>query len=428
MASDTKINLRGQMIYQVFPRQYSKTHDFKGVTADMSRIKALGADILYLLPIHPIGQINRKGSVGSPYAIKNYRGVNPDYGTLDDFKELLQKAHQHGLKVMIDVVFNHTSPDSHLAITHPEWFYRDENLQPIAKNPDWWDIVDLDFTHKDLWHELIDTLCYWAKLGVDGYRCDVASLLPKSFWLETRKALKSINPDFLLLAESIDLNYIKWMRNNGFNALTDSECYEAFDILYDYDIFYLYQAYLRGKGSLNAWLEALRQQDARYPVNYLKAHALDNHDQERAAKFFKGSKLINLVALNSFLRGVTFIYAGDEACNTYTPTLFEIEEVDFTTLNQNHIADLIAKMSVIKKDNLCIEGAYDIFLEESEVAHIEYWNKHNRMIGLFNLSDKKVELSLKNVDGEFSNLINDEKIIVNNGNIDLEDKPIIIKI
>ena len=428
MAKDTKIGLRSQMIYQVFVRQYSETHNFDGVRVDLKRIKDLGADILYLLPIHPIGEVNRKGRIGSPYAIKNYREVNPNYGSLDDFIKLINDCHALGLKVMIDVVFNHTAPDSYLAEKHPEWFFKDASGKICGKNKDWWDIVDLDFNQKDLWDELLDTLCYWAKLGVDGYRCDVAPLLPLAFWLKARSELKRINPDFIMLAESTDLNCIRWMRNDGYTVLTDNECYEAFDILYDYDIFYLYQNYLNGKGSLNAWLEAAKQQESRYPVNYIKARGLSNHDQERAAKYVKGNKLFNLVALNSFFKGTTFIYAGDEAANTFKPDLFEIDLVDWKTINQDGLSDLIKTMSEIKKHPLCVSGAYDIFLEQTEIAHLEYWNKEEKLIGLFNLSNDNVEVVLKIKDGKYLNLIDQKEVVIKNGKLVLKTNPVIINV
>lgn len=122
MARDTQTQLRNEMIYSVFVRNYSEAGNFAGVTADLQRIKDLGTDILWLLPINPIGEVNRKGTLGSPYAIKDYRGINPEYGTLADFKALTDRAHELGMKVMLDIVYNHTSPDSVLATEHPEWF------------------------------------------------------------------------------------------------------------------------------------------------------------------------------------------------------------------------------------------------------------------------------------------------------------------
>ena len=122
MAVDTKKSLRNQVLYSIYVRNYSKEGTFAAVQADLDRIKALGTDIIWLLPIHPTGEKNRKGSLGSPYAIRDYRAVNPEFGTLDDFRHLVDAIHARGMKCIIDVVYNHTSPDSWLAENHPEWF------------------------------------------------------------------------------------------------------------------------------------------------------------------------------------------------------------------------------------------------------------------------------------------------------------------
>ena len=145
MAKNTDIRYRNQLLYSVFVRDYGKNGTFKDVEQDLDRIRSLGTDIIWLMPIHPIGKIGRKGSIGSPYAISDYRAVNPDFGTINDFIQLTDEIHRSGMKCIIDVVYNHTSPDSVLSAEHPEWFYRDENGKPEAKVAEWWDIADLDY-------------------------------------------------------------------------------------------------------------------------------------------------------------------------------------------------------------------------------------------------------------------------------------------
>ena len=141
MAKNTDIRYRNQLLYSVFVRDYGKNGTFKDVEEDLDRIKSLGTDIIWFMPIHPIGKVGRKGSIGSPYAISDYRAVNPDFGTIEDFIRLTEEIHKRGMKCIIDVVYNHTSPDSVLSVEHPEWFYRDENGKPKAKVEEWWDIV-----------------------------------------------------------------------------------------------------------------------------------------------------------------------------------------------------------------------------------------------------------------------------------------------
>lgn len=421
-------NLRNQIIYQVFPRQHSKTSDFNGVIKDLDRIKDMGVDIVYLLPIHPIGQKNKKGSVGCPYSIQDYRKVCGDLGTLGDFKNLINETHKRGMKLIIDVVYNHTSRDSVILSTHPEWMYKNAQGEFKGKVGDWWDVTDLDYTNKDLWIELIDTLCYWAKMGVDGYRCDVASMVPLEFWLEAKKELVKINPDIIMFAESVHADFIKFIRDSGFDAYSDCELYQAFDLLYDYDIITKYDDYLVNHSCLNEWLKALANQEKVYPKDYVKAHGLENHDRERAAKFITDEvRLRNLNALMFFLKGTTFIYAGCESCDPKMPSLFEIDLVDWSTLNKFGIVDLIKKCSVLKKDLILRDGIYDIHLENKEVAHITYKLNNELMECVFNLGNIDGYIESKHTDGEYVNLFNDELIIIKDGKLPLCKDPVIIK-
>ena len=429
MAFDTDIKLRNQMIYQVFPRQYSKEGNLKGVTKDLDRIKSLGTSILYLLPIHPIGQKNKKGSLGCPYSIKDYRLVDPNIGTLLDLKELIEEVHKRDMKIIIDVVYNHTSRDSFLLNEHPNWFYKNEKNEFANRVGDWWDVTDLDYSStKDLWNELIDTLCYWAKMGIDGFRCDVAPLIPREFWTLARKALKEINPNVLLLAESIDPGFVKYIRDCGYDAMSDSETYEVFDMEYEYDIREQKEGYVKKGAPLNDWLRANLVQETTYPKNYVKARYLDNHDVERAAKYIKDEiKLRNLTAMVFMLKGIAFIYAGFEACDPKIPSLFDYDYVDWTDYNKFGLADLITKLSQIKKDPLFATGIYNIILEECEVAHITYEDNNEMIEIILNLGSCKNSINTKAKNGKYTNLITDEVLEVKDGMIQLIADPVVIK-
>ncbi|UNT93237.1 alpha-amylase family glycosyl hydrolase [Allobaculum sp. Allo2] len=181
MAESTNPNLSKQMIYSVFVRNHSREGTFAKVEEDLDRIRDLGTDILWLMPIHPTGKVERKGEDGSPYAIADYWKIDPKMGTEEDLKHLVQSAHEKGMKVILDIVFNHTSPDSKMVQEYPEWFYRDEDGKPYPMFREWSDIVDLDFSSKALQEELIRILKHYASI-VDGFRCDVASRVPASFW------------------------------------------------------------------------------------------------------------------------------------------------------------------------------------------------------------------------------------------------------
>ncbi len=179
---------------------------------------------------------NRKGSLGSPYAISDYRAINPEFGDIDDFKRLCDDIHAKGMKVIIDCVYNHTSPDSVLAREHPDWFYHKANGDFGNKVGDWSDVIDLDYSHQELWDYQIETLCMWAKY-VDGFRCDVAPMVPVAFWQKAREAVAKVRPGAIWLAESGDPGFIRFLRTKGAVGGSDSELYSAFDMTYDYDIY-----------------------------------------------------------------------------------------------------------------------------------------------------------------------------------------------
>ena len=162
MARQTNTRLREKVIYSVFVRNHTKEGTFQALEGDLDRLRALGTDIVWLMPIHPIGKEGRKGTLGSPYAIRDFRGINPEYGTLGDFMHLVGEIHKRGMKCIIDVVYNHTSPDSILATGHPEFFLRDEAGNPTRKVADWSDVVDLDYSNRELWKYQIETLKIWA--------------------------------------------------------------------------------------------------------------------------------------------------------------------------------------------------------------------------------------------------------------------------
>lgn len=193
MAVNTDRKLQNQVIYSVYVRNHTPEGTFRAVIPDLDRIKSLGTDIIWFMPIHPIGLKGRKGSLGCPYANRDYRDVNPEYGSMADFMELVSARHARGMKCMIDVVYNHTSPDTVLYSEHPEFFYHGPDGKPGNKIGDWSDVIDLDYNNRALWDYQIASLKMWASL-VDGFRCDVASFVPVEFWQKAREEVSPRQP------------------------------------------------------------------------------------------------------------------------------------------------------------------------------------------------------------------------------------------
>jgi glycosidase len=215
MAQDTPSSYRNLVIYEFFVRNHGPHGSFADVEADLERIRSMGVDVIWFMPIHPIGVPDRKGIMGSPYSIQDYRQVNPEYGTKQDFVRLIEKAHALGLKVMIDVVYNHTAHDSVLVQQHPEFFHQDANGQPMTTVPEWSDVIDLKHPNSELSAYLIETLQSWAAFGVDGFRCDVASIVPIDFWLQARQAVEQVKPGVIWLAESVHAAFISDRARRG---------------------------------------------------------------------------------------------------------------------------------------------------------------------------------------------------------------------
>ena len=278
MALTTDASLRRSVIYELYVRSHTAEGTFRAVIPDLDRIRALGTDILWLMPIHPIGVENKKGSLGCPYANRDYRTVNPEYGTMEDFRALVDEIHKRGMKCIIDVVYNHTSPDSTLVREHPEFFYYKPDGRRGNKVGDWTDVVDLDYSNRALWDYQIESLCFWAGI-VDGFRCDVASTVPVEFWLAARKAVERVRPGAIWLGESVHLAHIRAFREQGFYAATDTELFDAFDILYPYDLWPEYEDSTEGRAPLRRFFDAVNLQELSFRTEYNKLRCLENHDQ-----------------------------------------------------------------------------------------------------------------------------------------------------
>ena len=396
MAENTERTWRNQVIYSIFVRNHTTEGTFEGVRRDLPRIRGLGVDVIWLLPIHPIGEKARKGVLGSPYAIRDYRAVNPEYGTLDDFRRMVDEAHRLGMRCVIDVVYNHTSPDSVLAAEHPEWFYHKEDGSFGNRVGDWSDIIDLDYTDRGLWAYQIETLKYWASM-VDGFRCDVAPLVPLGFWREARAAVESVRPGCLWLAETVDPDFISALRAEGFGCLSDCQTYEAFDICYDYDIYPVFRDYLDGAVPLARYAEAVNRQEVTYPANYSKLRFLENHDQARAAFLVPdGPSLLNWTAFSFFQKGTGFIYAGQEAGCAHLPNLFYKDPVDWTGPDRS---EQFRRLCALKKHPLMADSAYTVQALPGDVLYAVHRKGGRRLAGVFSVRGGKALVRVDVPDG-----------------------------
>ncbi|MRR07879.1 MAG: alpha-amylase [Deltaproteobacteria bacterium] len=423
------MSYRNQFIYQVFVRNYSPEGTFKAVEKDLERIQALGADIVYLMPVQPIGVKARKGTYGSPYAIQDYTGISEDLGTLADLKDLIDATHKHGMKIILDIVFHHTARDHHWVAEHPEFYYFDENGRLKNKVGDWWDIADLNFDVPLVHKKLIDVLLYWLDLGMDGFRFDVPSLIPLDFLREAKEAMRQKSPDVFLLGESVDSNYIDYLRYHGYGCLSDSECFQVFDALYEYDTKIPFSGYLRHENDLETFRHALRAQERIYPVDYVKARNVENHDNHRIRYYTQDfAKSLQWIAYCFFSKGIAFIQYGMETGTDHLPDLFEKDPVDWSKLDPK-IVGWIQGLAKMKKDPIFAQNkGYKIVSHVEDVLHFEYENEERIVVGILNVGNETGVMNVTLPDGTYPHLITSNPIHINHGSIALSDRPILFQV
>lgn len=423
MADNTPRSLQNAIVYSVYVRAHTAEGTFLSIIPDLDRIRALGTDIIWFLPIHPIGVKGKKGSLGCPYANRDYRTTNPAYGTMEDFRTLCDEIHRRGMKVMIGVVYNHTSPDAVLLRDHPEFYWRGADGQVGNKIGDWADVIDLDYRQSALWDYQIESLRMWAGI-VDGFRCDVASFMPLEFWKRARAAVAEVNPACIWLAESVHMSYGNYARREGFLSTRDPELFDAFDIEYQYDVWESFERFLRGEGPLHEFCEQLNMQEALYRENYNKLRFLENHDQPRIAARVEDERARdNYTAMLFFLKGTTLLYAGQEFSCTHCPSLFEREVFD---RSGRDVSALLARLAAIKKKVL---GEDDAFLARADdaraIAEMERFSPARRCVGVFSLRGESGAVALDAPDGEYDNLCGGGRAVVKNGQVFCAGEPII---
>lgn len=413
MPKDTPASYNSLVIYEVFVRNHGPQGTFANVEADLERIKAMGVDVVWLMPIHPIGVKARKGGMGSPYSIADYRGINPLYGTPEDFTDLIERVHALNMKLIIDVVFNHTAHDSNLLRDHPDWYHQDASGMPIATVPEWSDIIDLKFPNPELEDYLIDSLIGWLDMDVDGFRCDVASVVPAEFWAKARERCKCVNANTLWLAESTHADFVASRRRAGLQAVSDSELYNAcFDLAYDYDIWPIWQAVVTGKEPVGRYLEMLRYQYAILPENFIKMRCVENHDQARVMKMaLSKNQALAWTAFAAFNRGAFLIYDGQESGTDHTPNHFDKDTIDWRGYP---LSPFLTQLSLLKKDPAVAYGTFIASAAEPAIVAVRE-TETACLLGIFNVSNAAGKINVSLPDGEYTDILSGDAVRVEQG-------------
>ncbi len=364
-------------IYEVNIRQYTPEGTINAFAEHLPQLDSLGVDILWLMPIFPIGEENRKGGMGSAYSVKDYQTVNPDFGTLQDLKSLVAKAHKLGMHVILDWVANHTAWDNELTVQHPDWYKKDSlgNFTPPV--PDWADVIHLDYDNREMQKFMINSLKYWVnEADVDGFRCDVAMMVPTDFWEEARVELDSIKPMFMLAEADQPDHLVK-----------------AFDMNYGWELHHIMNQIAQDKMGTKELDTYFHKYDSLYQSDDIRMNFTSNHDENSwngTVKERMGDAAEMMAVFSYMVPGMPLIYSGQEAGLDKRLAFFEKDSIEWTSSNYRK---LYIKLNNLKKQNKALwNGAYGGSLKRinttsDNVYAFERAVEGEKVIAFFNMSD-----------------------------------------
>jgi len=395
---------KNSVMYEVNVRQYTDSGTFRAFEKHLPRLKEMGIDILWFMPAYPIGVLNRKDKLGSYYSVRDYLGVNPEFGTIEDLKRVIDKAHELGMHVLLDWVPNHSAWDNPLTAEHPEWYAKDSTgkfMPPIGT--DWTDVIQFDWSQKGLHDYMIDALKFWVNLGADGFRVDHPHNTPKEFWERARTELDKIKP-VLMLAE--------YEGETGFLE-------KGFDMDYAWEMHHLMNRIAQGRDSASALMKYFSKEWSVYPNNVYRLRFLTNHDENSWAgtiDSLMGESQRVFGTLIFTAQGMPLIYSGQEACLDKKLRFFVRDTIEWDTCDMTGFYSSLIR---IKKENPALWngdfGGKMIRIKTSKDKKIFAFYREkdeNRVVVLLNLSKKPVTFKpvLQGIEGEYTEYFTDKKV------------------
>jgi glycosidase len=388
-------------IYEVNIRQFTPEGTFKAFETHLPRLKKMGVDILWLMPIHPIGVENRKGGLGSYYAISDYKAVNPEFGTLDEFKKLVKSAQVQGMKIIIDWVANHSSPDNvWVKQGHKDWYTLDSlgKLQPTI-GTDWWDVADLNYDNKEMRKEMIASMKYWlTEANIDGFRCDVASWVPIDFWVEARKELDATKKVFML-AEAEEL-----------------EMHQAFDMTYGWHLHHVMNEIAQGKKDVQEIYKYAK--DNKHPKSEYRMHFTSNHDENSwngTEMERMGESRFAFAVFAATFEGMPLVYNGQETSLDRRLKFFEKDSIDWIKMD---LVPFYTKLLQLNRSNKALwngeSGGEVKFISAADEKNVLVFTREkdgNKVLVMINMTgnDQKVKLNNALLAGKYKELFSGKK-------------------
>ena len=405
-------SLENAVIYEANIRQYSPEGTFAKFTEDIPKLKELGVKIIWVMPIYPISTTKSKGSLGSYYAISDYTKVNPEFGNLDDVKNLVDTAHKNGMYVILDWVANHTGWDHVWLKNHPEYYTKNEKGEIThTVGTDWTDVADLNYDNLEMRAEMLEDMKYWLKeVNVDGFRCDVAGMVPVEFWENTVVELKKVKPVFML-AEGWNPNLLE----------------NAFDMGYSWDTHHRMNAIAQGNETVRNWDERMSQIDTLYQKDDILMNFVTNHDENSwngTIKERMGDASEVMLALSYCAPGMPLIYSGQEYDMNKRLLFFEKDTIPKT---KGKVWPLLVKLGELKNNNKALNGGKNAAsytrIPSSDHKNILIFSREkegNKVTFMANLSNKEVTFTSEK-EGESIDFFSNEKFVFS------KEKPLIFK-
>jgi glycosidase len=386
-------------IYEVNLRQYTPEGTFAAFANHLPRLAAMGVELLWFMPITPISKAGMKGTLGSYYACSSYTTTNPEYGTVADFKKLVQQAHEAGMKVIIDWVANHTGLDHEWTTSNPEFYKKDINGKFYDTNG-WDDVIDLNYYDQSMRRTLIAAMEFWIKeCNIDGFRCDMAHLVPLDFWRQARTALDPLKPLFWL-GETEDIPYL-----------------DVFDTCYAWRWMHQTEKFYKKELNLTTLLALLDTYQQEYPAGTCPLFFTANHDENswNGTEYEKyNGAATALAAFNATWKGIPLIYSGQELPNLKRLKFFDKDPIQWSGNNQLH--DFYRVLNQLRKQHPALSNAHGTQPErikttqDTQVFAFVRRQENRQVLVLLNLSDQPVSVQLtdRQVQGTFTNVFDNK--------------------
>jgi glycosidase len=382
-------------IYEVNIRQYTKEGSIEAFRQHLPRLKKMGVDIIWLMPMHPIGKTNRKGSLGSYYSISDFADINPEFGTKLDFKKLVDEIHALEMKVIMDWVANHAAWDNIWTINHPDFFSRNEDGEFLSPY-DWTDVIQINHENEHAHDKLREAMCYWVnEFDIDGFRADLAHLTPVHFWVKARMLTESIKPNLIWLAESDDVHYAA-----------------AFDVFFSWKWMHQTEHFFKNHLSISELIQVLYQQNDPFPPHVKQLYFTSNHDENswNGTEFEKYGIYAKALTVFSFFfpNGVPLIYSGQEVANNKRLHFFDKDVIDWNS--ETNLIDFYQRLSFTRKQ-LMVNDTLEFIPFEEKILAFKRGEDSACVYVFLNVDYKPVNINHQLLEGVYVDILDENQTL-----------------